>query len=113
MFGKTSLLILWACGTTLSQPPAAPHATASAKPLTFDVVSIRPSEPDQHWHFGMSPTGYNQHATSLMTTIIMAYFPHQSFSPERLVGAPSWLSKDLYDIDAKVTPEDVDRWKTQ
>jgi uncharacterized protein (TIGR03435 family) len=113
MFEKTSLLILLSCGIAVGQPFAAPQPAPPAKPHTFDVVSIRPSGPDKQWHFGVSPTGFSQHAMPLETTIILAYFPRNSFSPELLVGAPPWLSKDLYDIDAKVAPEDLENWKMQ
>lgn len=32
---------------------------------------------------------------------------------DRLVGAPSWLSSDLYDIDARVAESDLAEWQKQ
>ena len=44
---------------------------------------------------------------------MMAYFPMPQWSNERLKGAPSWVTSDLYDVVAKVAPEDVAAWQAQ
>jgi uncharacterized protein (TIGR03435 family) len=42
---------------------------------------------------------------------MMAYFPMQFQSDERLKGAPSWVMNKKYDIIAKVAPEDMPKWQ--
>ena len=51
---------------------------------------------------------------SLRSTLMMAYVPQGMayWSKSRLQGAPSWID-DLYDIKAKVAPEDVAEWQKQ
>jgi uncharacterized protein (TIGR03435 family) len=91
-------------------------ATKPAKPLAFDVVSIRPSKPGsgEAAKWGTDPDGYRTAGQSLWTTIMIAYFPQgmSYWTKERLSGAPAWLS-DQYDIDAKVSEADLAEWQKQ
>lgn len=91
-------------------------ATTPAKPLAFDVVSIRPSKPGTNTmtDTSITPDGYRVIGQSLWTTLMMAYFPQGWYywSPNRLSGAPSWLY-DRYDIDAKVSEADLAGWQKQ
>jgi len=85
-------------------------------PRSFDVVSIRPSRPDArpsvHWR--TTPDGYHAEGQSIATTILLAYYPlGMSFWNGRLVGAPGWLTSELYDIDAKVAEADITDWEKQ
>jgi hypothetical protein len=57
-----------------SSAPANQPAAADAKPLAFDVVSIKPSQPGENWHFGFGPTGYSAAGVSLGVMILQAYF---------------------------------------
>jgi uncharacterized protein (TIGR03435 family) len=51
---------------------------------------------------------------SLWTTIMSAYFPHSNkyWYRDRLVGAPSWMAKENYDIEAKLDEATVHSWKS-
>ena len=93
--------------------PAAPPA----KPLAFEVVSIRPSKPGSRimiWPV-TTPDGYRATGQSMLTTIMIAYFPQDGawwWSKSRLSGAPAWLSEQ-YDINAKVSDSDLAEWQKQ
>lgn len=106
---------LLTCGTALAQTSPAP-APKPAKPLAFEVVSIRPSKPGTHLttRWSTTPDGYRVTGQSLFSTIMLAYFPQGMtyWSNDRLSGAPSWLS-DQYDINAKVSDADLAEWQMQ
>jgi hypothetical protein len=90
--------------------------TLPAKPLAFEVVSIRPSKPGSNWMIGWmtTPDGYRVTGQSIRSTIMIAYFPEGTafWSKERLSGAPPWLD-DLYDINAKISEDDLAKWQKQ
>jgi uncharacterized protein (TIGR03435 family) len=112
---------LLTCGIALAQ--STPVATAPpaptpvpAKPLAFEVVSIRPAKPGAYAtvNTGVSPEGYTVPSQPLIYTILMAYFP-QGFaywSNARFSGAPHWLN-DQYEINAKVSEADLAEWQKQ
>jgi bla regulator protein BlaR1 len=97
---------------------ATPDASAAiaAKPLAFDVISIRPSKPgtNQRTQWGTTPDGYSVTGQSMWATIMIAYFPQGMayWSKDRVSGAPPWLS-DQYDIVAKVSEADLAEWQKQ
>lgn len=88
----------------------------SAKPVAFEVVSIRPSKPGGNWRINWATTadGYRVTGQSMRSTIMLAFFPQGMafWSKDRLSGAPPWLD-DLYDIDAKVSEADLSEWQKQ
>ena len=45
------------------------------------------------------------------TTILVAYFPHNFESKDRLVNAPNWVWNDRFDFVGKVNADDVPKWK--
>lgn len=85
----------------------------SAKPFTFEVVSIRPHD--------MSKDGFDTHylpdgfqmTTALAAFISLAYTPKPGYagSSSKLIGAPQWAYADLYDIQARVGQEDIADWR--
>jgi bla regulator protein BlaR1 len=92
-------------------------ATKPAKPLAFDVVSIRPSKPGTNgtmMKLAITPDGYSVTGQSMAATIMIAYFPQGAayWSRDRLSGAPAWLT-DQYDINAKVSNADLAEWQKQ
>lgn len=103
-------------GIAVGQSPSTPKAETKAKPMAFEVVSIRPSKPGTYWRIssGILPDGYRVTGQSIASTILQAYVPQglAYWSKSRLLGAPAWLG-DLYDIDAKVAPEDMAAWQKQ
>ena len=115
---RAILLALFTLGPFgFAQNPAPTFSgNTPAKPLAFDVVSIRPAEPDATWMIGWMTNfdGYHVASQSLFSTIMIAYFPQGMayWNKERLSGAPPWIN-DLYAIDAKVSEADLTDWQKQ
>lgn len=90
-------------------------AAVAAKLPAFDVVSIRPSgRPGIGAQF--LPDGYSAHGQKLHLTLMLAYFPisdQLGFSASPISGEPAWVSKDRYDIDAKVDAATAEAWKNK
>jgi hypothetical protein len=85
--------------------------TASAsKPLAFEVVSIRPANPespDSKSYFGPTPDGFRMASLPLVGLFQIAYVPTGMgysgfFRGARISGAPDWLRADRFDVVAKV-----------
>lgn len=67
----------------------------NAKP-EFDVVTIKPSPPDQRGKgFTMRGTHIVTRNTDLNDLIAFAYGLHS----KQIIGAPDWFDKDLFDVD--------------
>jgi uncharacterized protein (TIGR03435 family) len=107
-----------AAPAAIAQASAAPKVVAPARQLAFDVVSIRLSKQNpagESANWGIEPDGYRTSNQTLWTTIMIAYFPQglANWTPDRLKGAPSWLSSEQYDINAKVAASDLPEWHKQ
>ena len=85
------------------------HGQAEAA-FHFDVVSIRPHA-GPRGTVGAVENGYEAIGVPLLTTVLIAYAPAPFFKHfDDIQGLPSWAKNDLYDIRAKVAPEDLERW---
>jgi uncharacterized protein (TIGR03435 family) len=112
-------------GTALGQAPAdakaAPAASTAkapaAKALTFDVISIKPNPNMQRMGppvFGPTGDGYRMVAAPLLLPIISAYIPTTgavAFLPNQIKGLPDWAMQEGYDLNAKVSDEDMAEWQ--
>jgi uncharacterized protein (TIGR03435 family) len=84
----------------------------------FDVISIRPNpsvrNQGMNWRF---PDGYLARDYPLWMTIAIAYLPRNwiqsDWARSRILGGPSWIWNDNYDIDAKVAQDDMAAWNRQ
>ena len=111
--------------TAMAQVNARPPvAQASNKNLagthapTFDVVSIRPSGPNGLYTLLWNlPNGYVAKGMPLLQTIVVAYAPPgqwmTNWGLETILGWPTWVSSDKYDIEAKIATEDMTAWQNQ
>jgi uncharacterized protein (TIGR03435 family) len=91
----------------------------SAKPA-FDVASIRRNVagtgscgPDQ---MQPTPNGFRMTNCPLAIALLVAYSPASGVDfglamNDRIVGMPDWVMRDRYDIDARISEGDVERWK--
>jgi len=98
-------------------PPQAQASTATATPAppAFEVVSIRPSQPNGPGGGGSAilPDGYHIRMP-IWFAIQVAYFPPNRWNWEnRIQGGPSWLIRDSYDITAKVSGAYLPEWTRQ
>lgn len=107
--------------TATSQKPISTQKTLPAKKPAFDTVSIKPIEKPDSRFFNAAqpqatPDGYRSiPEQSLWATIMLAYY-ETSKSPlywrkSMLSGAPPWLMKNQYAIDARIAPEDLGAWQ--
>ena len=112
MIRKFCIAALLSCGMALGQSPAV--TKPAARPLAFEVVSIRPSKPGSPWGgVQVLPDGYRAWGIGLWASVAKAYFPDELFSPDRLQGEPAWMTQEKYDIEAKVVSADVAEWQRQ
>jgi uncharacterized protein (TIGR03435 family) len=114
------LILAVGLGTGMAQTSAPVPATAAtpAKALAFDVISIRQDASTQRRNgppqFGPTADGYRMVAAPLVLPIITAYIPQAgaaAFMPDQIKGLPDWVMRDAYDIDAKVSEEDIAEWQ--
>ena len=107
--------------TATSQKPISTEKAPPLKKLAFDTVSIKPIEKPDFPYFDAAqpqatPDGYRSiPQQSLWATIMLAYY-ETSGSPlywrkSMLSGAPPWLMKNQYAIDARIAPEDLGAWQ--
>ena len=69
----------------------------------FDVASIKRSDPQAGgWSYGSQPGGRWSMRNSTISTVIREAYPAES---KRLVGAPDWVEREAYDIEAKAEGE--------
>lgn len=89
---------------------------APNKEAHFDVVSIKQSRKQSQGSLGTGyrilPNGFRSAGMPLRPIILLAYFPSTLWSDERIQGAPSWVNSDLYDIEARIAPEDTAAWQS-
>ena len=70
----------------------------------YDVASIKPSSPNARgFMLMMMPDGIDLKDTPPQTLLQMAF----DVQPDRIVGAPDWVRSRHFDVNAKVSPEDV------
>ena len=114
----TSVAVL--AGTlAFAQPPAgAPQASstkadllsAPTKPIDFDVAVIRRSGDKSVTSLDITPDGFFMGARPFHDLIRYAFAKGRG-GAYRISGQPSWVDTDLYDIQAKVAPEDIAEWQ--
>jgi hypothetical protein len=96
---------------------AAEIHTQENVPLAFDAVSIRPgdqSSRESKFLWGL-PDSYRAKNVPLLRTIAIAYLPRSQWmsmwSLPEILGAPSWVGSERYDIEAKVADNDLPAWQ--
>ena len=92
-------------------PATTPSGTAKNSSPTFEAVSIHSSNGNAPRGFRITMDGYSANDEPLFQTILMAYFPLQLRSDDRIKGAPSWVLNDSYDFTAKVASGDLPQWQ--
>jgi uncharacterized protein (TIGR03435 family) len=126
MIGKALAVGLVCAGMAMGQAALTPQTAApvtttaaSAKPLAFEVVSIRQNTSAQNQMgppvWGPTPDGYHMINMPLAFAIMTAYVPQAGggalFNPNDLAGLPPWVMQERYDIVAKVSDEDLPEWQ--
>jgi uncharacterized protein (TIGR03435 family) len=94
----------------LATAPGGPQTNVppdTAKPLSFDVISVKPSGGGNGSGMRMNPDGFstkNVPAHMLLTEAFQA-------DEGQVLGEPDWARTMTWDIDAKVTGDDVPELK--
>lgn len=80
------------------------HATTS--PPSFEVATIKPNKEDRPGiNIQFSPGNFGTRHSSLRDLIKIAY---QIRSDDQVVGGPSWMSTEFYDIQAKASESEIE-----
>jgi uncharacterized protein (TIGR03435 family) len=98
---------------TAAAPDAANAATDPTLGITFDVVSIKPSNP-QSGYYGVRtlPEGDSLSADNFTVDDMVRWayhLGHRWGEPDH-PDVPKWYGTDRYDIRAKVAGSDLDKW---
>jgi uncharacterized protein (TIGR03435 family) len=123
MIAKICIVGLMSCGMAVGQTAGGrvaggataatgTAATVNAKPLAFEVVSIRRNKTGIGGGNGVTADGYNM---KNMFPVLLIGFAYNILEFQRIQGLPDWCryGSEGYDIDAKVADSDVAAWKKQ
>ncbi len=89
-------------------PPSFSQAPPAAKP-SFEVASIKPSAPGTRTQLLVPPGGrFAVNGVSLVLMIAAAY----RVRDYQIIGAQGWMTKDLWNIEARTAPGTVDPTST-
>lgn len=104
------LLVVVSCivAAPVCRAQSAP-ATTAPQTLHFDVASIRPSDPNARgWRMNFTVDGFIAQRITLHQLIQEAY---SAYEEGRILGGPSWLDQDHFDILARLDPAEVPAFK--
>jgi uncharacterized protein (TIGR03435 family) len=87
-----AILVIASAAQTLTPPSNQPR-------LTFDVASIRPSSPTQHGFQDIKARADGYTASYLPVKMMIAFM--YRIPARQIIGGPSWLADDRYDVEAK------------
>jgi uncharacterized protein (TIGR03435 family) len=85
---------------------AAAAEAAAAKPILFEVVSIRPVKSNVSYGKWFTADGFSMHGLTARSLLSM----YQTHPADRMIGVPDWAMHEQYDIEAKVADSDVAAW---
>jgi len=105
--GGTALLAL--CIANPRCMPAQLLHAAEGKAPSFEVVTIKPADPEETTRsFKLSPGYFNARHVTLIDLLNFAY---EVKTVNQIVGAPDWTSKELFDIEAKAGAKIADQFR--
>ena len=106
----TGLLLALAAGLTATPGISAQTATTPAAEARFEVASVKPNKSgDGRVMLSLPPTGRLTATNVPLRLLLQTAFDVQGF---QMVGGPSWIASDRFDIIAKApdgssTPEQI------
>ena len=96
----------------LPQPPPRPKPMAADADPSFEVATIKPSDPNRRGRlFRVQPAHFSTINTTLNDLIGFSYGLHA----RQVTGAPDWVGTEKYDLDGKPDGEgqpNEAQWKT-
>src|SRR5439155_18190325 len=95
----------------IPEPPAPPKPMAANANPSFEVATIKPSNPDQPgMGFGVQGRRFSTLNTTVGNLIAFAY----GLQPRQILDGPAWMNSDKFDLtaqpDAEGQPNDK-QWK--
>jgi uncharacterized protein (TIGR03435 family) len=105
---KTMLLpftvLVWCVSAVAQQTPA--------PPISFEVVSVKPSMPNCNLiMIGPSEDGFHLHCLNLLQLVQYAYNLNL-FESDNVMGLPKWASTEHFDLDAPIQGSDRARFES-
>lgn len=83
----------------------------SAKPLTYEVVSIKMNKSESgNMMWSSTPTGIKMENVRLRELVVSAYNLRNAVD-EQVTGLPKWAEDTHFDVEAKVSEEDLAAFK--
>ena len=108
MLTLSAYLLLAIPAVALSQSAPQPADDIAARPLTWDVVSIKPhKELDSSGSMYMRPDGIEINNLTIHSLFWGAF---EIRSQDQIAGWPSWADSDHFDVRAKLSAEDAEVW---
>lgn len=113
--GALTVFVAAGCMALSAISAVAQTPDANAKPLAFEVISIRKNlSPKPGEEIAVTRDGWHMEHGSLMAPLLTAYVPTtpdaMMYTTATLAGIPDWMRTETYDIDAKVAPADLEAW---
>ena len=78
-----------------------------ARPLAFEVASVKPNKADDRRIAMEFLPGGRLLVTNVPLRIIIAMAYHLPFQSSRLSGGPDWIRSERYDIEAKAKKDAI------
>ena len=90
-------------GVAAPAPAQAASPASSTASLKYDIVSVRPADPNANYRGGHTTPDETEIVLSLKALVGYAY----DVRPEFVFGGPKWCDRELFDIKAKVDESDI------
>jgi len=92
--------------TSPASGPQSDSAKTTARPLTFDVISVKPNHSGAaRESLGMNRDGFTAANIQLHELLRFAF---QLQEDQELLGEPKWTTSDRWDIEGRIAAEDID-----
>ncbi len=93
-------------GQSSTENSRMPKSNTTHEVPQFDVVSIKPTAPNEDNTLFQYLADSTSFRAAPVRIVLQTVF---GVDDSRIIGAPSWVSTNRYDIEAKVAPEDAPR----
>jgi uncharacterized protein (TIGR03435 family) len=113
LLAAASLFLLPGGAICQAPPHASLQAEANLPKLTrFEVAAIRPNRSnDLVRSFWFTPDGVYIKGFPLHAILHTAFLGLHEYGDDRIIGEPTWVRSERYDIQAKVDEADAVRWR--
>jgi uncharacterized protein (TIGR03435 family) len=101
----SAAVLAFATSVVLAQSPSAPKAGTTTKPLTWDVISVKPNHSlDPSSFMRWTIDGIELRNATLHELLLNAF---EVRSESQITGYPGWVNSEHFDIEAKMDADTV------